>query len=81
MTCESCIRNGLAKTGFTCPLTGTKGMSPVDLLPNVSLRKADDAFVRDVMAKMDVGQAGGGGEEARCGSREKGQGQGRGERQ
>ena len=53
-TCESCIRDGLTKNGFTCPLTGTEGVSPDDLFPNVGLRKAADAFVRDVMAKMDA---------------------------
>jgi hypothetical protein len=47
-TCESCIRDGQTKNGFTCPLTGTKGVSPDDLFPNVGLRKAADAFVRDV---------------------------------
>jgi hypothetical protein len=50
-TCESCIRDGQTKNGFTCPLTGTEGVSPDDLFPNVGLRKAADAFVRDVMAK------------------------------
>jgi hypothetical protein len=53
-TCESCIRDGLTKNGFTCPLTGTEGVSPDDLFPNVGLRKAADAFVADVMAKMDA---------------------------
>ena len=53
-TCESCIRDGLTKNGFTCPLTGTEGVSPDDLFPNVGLRKTADAFVRDVMAKMDA---------------------------
>ena len=52
-TCESCIRDGLTKNGFTCPLTGTEGVSPDDLFPNVGLRKAADMFIADVMDKMD----------------------------
>ncbi|KAL9185469.1 hypothetical protein ACHAXT_003246 [Thalassiosira profunda] len=52
-TCESCIRDGLTKNGFTCPLTGTEGVSPDDLFPNVGLRKAAEAFVNSVMEKMD----------------------------
>eukprot|EP00581_Thalassiosira_minuscula_P015124 CAMPEP_0183712112 /NCGR_PEP_ID=MMETSP0737-20130205/7351_1 /TAXON_ID=385413 /ORGANISM="Thalassiosira miniscula, Strain CCMP1093" /LENGTH=836 /DNA_ID=CAMNT_0025940691 /DNA_START=89 /DNA_END=2595 /DNA_ORIENTATION=+ len=52
-TCESCIRDGLTKNGFTCPLTGTEGVSPDDLFPNVGLRKAAEAFVAGVMEKMD----------------------------
>jgi len=52
-TCESCIRDGLTKNGFTCPLTGTEGVSPDDLFPNVGLRKAADAFIKDVMEKLD----------------------------
>ena len=52
-TCESCIRDGLTKNGFTCPLTGTEGVSPDDLFPNVGLRKATEAFVKEVMEKME----------------------------
>ena len=52
-TCESCIRDGLTKNGFTCPLTGIEGVSPDDLFPNVGLRKAADMFVKDVMDKLD----------------------------
>ncbi|KAL7531230.1 hypothetical protein ACHAXR_003917 [Thalassiosira sp. AJA248-18] len=52
-TCESCIRDGLTKNGFTCPLTGTEGVSPDDLFPNVGLRKATEAFVKGVMEKME----------------------------
>ena len=51
---ESCIRDGLMRNGFTCPLTGQEGVSPDDLFPNVGLRKAVDAFVKDVMGKMDA---------------------------
>jgi len=52
-TCESCIRDALAKNGFKCPLTGTEGVSPDDLLKNVGLRKAAELFVEDIMQQMD----------------------------
>jgi hypothetical protein len=52
-TCEICMRDGLAKSGFRCPLTGQDDVSPDDLLPNVGLRKAADLFVKGVMEKMD----------------------------
>jgi len=51
--CELCMRDGLAKSGFVCPLTGQEGVSPDDLIPNVGLRKAADLFVKDVMEKME----------------------------
>jgi hypothetical protein len=51
--CELCMRDGLAKSGFVCPLTGQEGVSPDDLIPNVGLRKAADLFVKDVMDKME----------------------------
>lgn len=53
-TCESCIRDGLVKGGYTCPLTGMEGVSPDDLFPNVGLRKAVEAFEADIMAKMEM---------------------------
>ena len=52
-TCESCIRDGLVKGGYTCPLTGMEGVSPDDLFPNVTLRKAVETFELDIMAKME----------------------------
>jgi len=52
-TCESCIRDALAQNGFKCPLTGTEGVSPDDLFPNVGLRKAAELFVEDIMQQMD----------------------------
>ena len=52
-TCELCMRDGLAKSGFRCPLTGQDDVSPDDLLPNVGLRKAADLFVKGVMEQMD----------------------------
>lgn len=52
-TCEMCMRDGLAKNAFRCPLTGNEGVSPDDLLPNVGLRKAVDVFVKDVFEKMN----------------------------
>lgn len=52
-TCEMCMRDGLAKNAFRCPLTGNEGVSPDDLLPNVGLRKAVDIFVKDVFEKMN----------------------------
>jgi len=52
-TCEICMRDSLAKSGFRCPLTGQDDVSPDDLLPNVGLRKAADLFVKGVMKKMD----------------------------
>lgn len=52
-TCEMCMRDGLAKNAFRCPLTGNEGVSPDDLLPNVGLRKAVDIFVKDVYEKMN----------------------------
>jgi len=51
--CEMCMRDGLAKSGFRCPLTGQDGVSPDDLIANVGLRKATDLFVKGVMEKMD----------------------------
>lgn len=51
--CEMCMRDGLAKNGFRCPLTGQDGVSPDDLIVNMGLRKAADMFVKDVMDKMD----------------------------
>ncbi|KAG7366880.1 DWNN domain containing protein [Nitzschia inconspicua] len=50
--CESCIRDALTQNGFRCPLTGTDGVSPDDLIPNVGLRKAADLFVKGVMDKL-----------------------------
>jgi len=52
-TCETCIRDALAQSGFRCPLTGNEGVSPDDLFPNMALRKAADLFVRGVMEKME----------------------------
>ena len=52
-TCETCIRDALAQSGFVCPLTGMEGVSPDDLLPNQPLRKAADFFIKGVMEKMD----------------------------
>ena len=51
--CEMCMRDGLAKSGFRCPLTGQDGVSPDDLIVNMGLRKAVDMFVKEVMEKMD----------------------------
>ena len=52
--CETCIRDALAKNGFTCPMTGAEGVSPDDLLPNAGVRKGAEAFVKDVMEKLDM---------------------------
>lgn len=52
--CETCIRDGLTKNGFRCPLTGVEGVSPDDLLKNVGLRKAAEVFVEEVMRQMDL---------------------------
>lgn len=52
--CELCMRDGLAKSGFVCPLTGQEGVSPDDLIPNVGLRKAADLFVKEIMDKMET---------------------------
>lgn len=51
--CEMCMRDGLAQSGFKCPLTGQDGVSPDDLIVNMGLRKATDMFVKEVMDKMD----------------------------
>mmetsp|Transcript_14036 Transcript_14036/g.16118 ORF Transcript_14036/g.16118 Transcript_14036/m.16118 type:complete len:667 (-) Transcript_14036:91-2091(-) len=51
--CETCIRDGLTKSGFRCPLTGNEGVSPDDLLPNMPLRKAADVFIQGVLEKME----------------------------
>jgi protein MPE1 len=51
-TCESCIRDALAQSGFRCPLTGIEGVSPDDLLPNAGLRRAADMFVKTVFDKL-----------------------------
>eukprot|EP00531_Pseudo-nitzschia_arenysensis_P009959 CAMPEP_0116141810 /NCGR_PEP_ID=MMETSP0329-20121206/14574_1 /TAXON_ID=697910 /ORGANISM="Pseudo-nitzschia arenysensis, Strain B593" /LENGTH=746 /DNA_ID=CAMNT_0003637005 /DNA_START=348 /DNA_END=2588 /DNA_ORIENTATION=+ len=50
---ESLIRDALTQNGFRCPLTGIDGVSPDDLIPNVGLRKAAEAFMKDVMEKVD----------------------------
>jgi hypothetical protein len=50
--CESCIRDGLLQNGYKCPMTGTEGVSPEDLFPNVGLRKAAEAFEKSVWEKM-----------------------------
>ena len=52
-TCETCIRDALAQSGYVCPLTGIEGVSPDDLLPNRPLRKAAELFIKGVMEKMD----------------------------
>ncbi|KAL7473175.1 hypothetical protein ACHAXS_013592 [Conticribra weissflogii] len=52
--CETCIRDGLTKNGFCCPLTGVEGVSPDDLLKNVGLRRAAEVFVEEVMKQMDL---------------------------
>lgn len=51
--CETCIRDALTSSGFTCPLTGMEGVSPDDLHPNHGLRKAAEAFIKEVMEKVD----------------------------
>ena len=58
-TCESCIRDGLARNGFTCPLTGTEGVSPDDLFPNVCLRVMEkmDAIERQIEAEEEEEEA------------------------
>lgn len=58
-TCESCIRDGLARNGFTCPLTGTEGVSPDDLFPNVGLRVMEkmDAIERQIEAEEEEEEA------------------------
>eukprot|EP00529_Nitzschia_sp_RCC80_P010012 CAMPEP_0113498702 /NCGR_PEP_ID=MMETSP0014_2-20120614/31326_1 /TAXON_ID=2857 /ORGANISM="Nitzschia sp." /LENGTH=766 /DNA_ID=CAMNT_0000392769 /DNA_START=641 /DNA_END=2942 /DNA_ORIENTATION=- /assembly_acc=CAM_ASM_000159 len=50
---ETAIRDALTQNMFRCPLTGTEGVSPDDLIPNIGLRKAADAFVKSVMEKVD----------------------------
>ena len=52
-TCESCIRDALTQNGFRCPLTGMEGVSPDELPPNRGLRNAADAFIKEVMKKID----------------------------
>ena len=52
--CETCIRDGLTKNGFTCPMSGAEGVSPDELFPNIGLRKAADAFVKEVMEKTEL---------------------------
>lgn len=52
-TCEKCIRDALAQNGFRDPLTGMEGISPDDLRPNPGIRKAAEAFVKDVMKKIE----------------------------
>ena len=52
-TCEKCIRDALAQNGFRCPLTGMDGISPDDLRPNPGIRKAAEAFVKDVTSKIE----------------------------
>mmetsp|Transcript_17463 Transcript_17463/g.26416 ORF Transcript_17463/g.26416 Transcript_17463/m.26416 type:complete len:514 (-) Transcript_17463:2481-4022(-) len=51
--CEVCMRDGLTKNAFSCPLTGMEGVSPDDLISNVGLRKAADLFAVGVMEKME----------------------------
>ena len=52
-TCEKCIRDALAQNGFRDPLTGMEGISPDDLRPNPGIRKAAEAFVKDVMKQIE----------------------------
>ena len=51
--CESCIRDGLLRNGYKCPMTGMEGVSPEDLFPNVGLRKAAEVFEKSVWEKMN----------------------------
>jgi len=52
-TCDKCIRDALAQNGFRDPLTGMEGISPDDLRPNPGIRKAAEAFVKEVMDKIE----------------------------
>lgn len=52
-TCDKCIRDALTKNGFRDPLTGMEGISPDDLRPNPGIRKAAEAFVKEVMDKIE----------------------------
>jgi DWNN domain len=52
-TCDKCIRDALTENGFRDPLTGMEGISPDDLRPNPGIRKAAEAFVKEVMDKIE----------------------------